>query len=268
MGLRIGAGAGLGPIGVGGSFRVGGGRSRGNGGGNGGWLVFVVIALGVLAAIVFGFLIICFSIGFLIAHLAGSGGLKSANRRPWISRFLLSFGVLVVIYLVNRGGLGSAWSNFDFLSEVTYESGRRYEGSYSDDWQLLYELGLWSFALGLLLSTPAHWMICKKHHPNSSRQQRSASEYIKNYWSVYSSVLALPGLGLLIWMFVDEDRMLETPGGLLAFIVIYGVISGVFLVWRVGSLLLGKTADKMTDLKHSFSESPYTEEALPHSKDP
>ena len=183
MGLRIGGGFGLGPVGVGAGFRVGSGK-RSSGNNDGGWLygllVFAVIALGILAAIVFGFLIICFSIGLLIAHLAGSGGLKSTNRRPWVSRFLLSFGVLVAVYLVNRGGLGSAWSNFDFFL------GEDDEGSFRDDWRLLYELGLWSFALGLLLSTPTHWMICVNHNPNRENKLAPAVEHIANYFFVYS----------------------------------------------------------------------------------
>ena len=244
MGLRIGGGFGLGPVGVGGGFRVGGGRRSRSSGDAGGFFGLVLIALGILAAIVLGLLIICFSIGFLIAHLAGSGGLKSSNRRPWISRFLLSFGVLVAVYLVNRGGLGSVWSNFDFGDN---------NNTWSDDWRLLYELGLWSLALGLLLSTPAHWMICTKHHPNRNHQQRSAGEYIKKYWLAYTSLSSLIGLGLLIWMFVDEDRMLETPGGLLAFIIIYGVIGGVFLLYRVVPLIFRGLILLASNLTHGFS---------------
>ena len=269
MGLRIGGGFGLGPVGVGAGFRVGGGRRSRSGGDDGGWaailLGLVAIVLAIFATIVLGFLIVCFSIGLLIAHLAGSGGLKSGNRRPWVTRALLCIGAFTMAYLINRGGLGSAWSNFDFGADTKYEAGRRYEGSMSDDWRLLFELGLWSFALGLILSAPAHWMVCANHHPHRSQQKRSVGEYIKEYWFAYSTLLSLPGLGLLIWILADE-RMLEAPGGVIAFIIFYGVISGCFLLLCACILLLAGVSILFEKFINSFSAKAKDLDASPTSQ--
>ena len=252
MGLRIGGGFGLGPVGVGAGFRVGGGRRSRSSGDDGGGLAFVLwliaVVFAIIATIVFGFLAICFSIGFLVAHLAGSSGLKASNRRPWVSWILHCFGVLAVVYLVNRGELGSAWSNFDFGSSTEYEAGRRYENTLSDDWRLLFELGLWSFALGLMLATPAHWVICSRHHPNRRRQLRALGDGITKYWFVSVTALALIGIGISIWM-----RLVKGPDAL--WIVAIAMPCGLWLLGCLVVLLFAVffwLLDKMKELKDSF----------------
>ena len=255
MGLRIGGGFGFGPFGVGTSFRVGGGRRGGSSGDDLAPLVevflwIIAILFAICVTILFGILFAFFSIGFLVAHLAKSDGLKSSNRRPWVSRILLCLGALAVIYLFNRGGLGSAWSNFDFGSHTDKYSSQSH--TWSDDWRLLFELCLWSFALGLVLSTPVHWAICENHRPNKTARRLARETAIKKhlgkYGDGYLSVLLLPGLPLLVWMLIAIP---DVSTLLLVLLVLYGVCSGFFYLLHI-SLFLFKMVDLLIN---SFSVS-------------
>lgn len=203
MGLRIGGGFGLGPIGVGAGFGIGSGNRR-NGNNDGSWLYPLLwagaLVLAIFSFLVLGILIICFSVGFLLAHLMGTSGLRSNSQRPWVSRILLCSGIILSFYLLYRGGINSAWSNFDFGTGYEYRQaeGKGYRNTWGDDWRVLLELMYWAFTFGLIFSTPLHWAICARHHTHRKDQANHLADQVLANWSKYLNRFGLVGIGIVL----------------------------------------------------------------------
>mgnify|MGYP001452093672 CR=1 FL=1 len=109
---RGGVSAGKGGIrgGVGsGPFRVSGGTGGNSGSSNnlgGGFLLLLIVLL--VIAVFSSFVIAIFSLmGPFLLHLMGNAGLKNKEQRSWLGIISTVLGIFGIIYLKNRGGLGS-----------------------------------------------------------------------------------------------------------------------------------------------------------------
>ena len=164
----IGGGVGSGPFHLSGGT---GGKRGNSGSSDDGALGFFFMALLVLlmialvVALFSSFVIASFSLmGPFLLHLMGNTGIKNKEQRSWLGIISTVLGIFGVIYLKNRGGLGSEW-NYVF-PDTRYRS---YDIGIVDLLKVIFELCLWSTAIGFLTSVPMHQYVCKTHNPSGKR---------------------------------------------------------------------------------------------------
>ena len=115
------------------------------------FLLFVSLILGILLG--------SFLLGSLITHLSKNSGVLSSSKRPWIGRMLFFGGIVAIVYLKIRGGLGPAWWNW---IDLTSEDNETILNSYLPI--VLLNLSMWLAAIGAVCAVPMHWILCEDHH--------------------------------------------------------------------------------------------------------
>ena len=160
----IRGGVGSGPFHLSGGIRGKGGNS-GSSDESGGGLLLLLLAIPLVVAVFSSFVIALFSlIGPLLLHLIGNTGFKNKEGRTWSGIISTILGIFGVIYLKNRGALGSEW-NYVF-PDNRYRS---YDIEIVDLLKVIFELCLWSTAIGFLVSVPMHQYVCMTHNPSGKR---------------------------------------------------------------------------------------------------
>tara|TARA_X000001036_G_scaffold331764_1_gene310514 strand:+ start:611 stop:1147 length:537 start_codon:yes stop_codon:yes gene_type:complete len=120
-----------------------------------GMLILFLLLVSLILAILVG----SFLLGSLIAHLFKNSGILSRSKRPWIGRMLFFGGIVAIVYLKIRGGLGPAWWNW--IDAISEDDGTIWNPYFSI---VLLNLSMWSAVIGTVCAVPMHWILCEDHH--------------------------------------------------------------------------------------------------------